>query len=142
ELAHDGRDRALLLTDRDIDTFDAARLLIDDRVDRERRLTGLTVADDEFALAAADRHHRVDRLVTGLHGLAHGLTVDDAGRDALDGRHALVLDRTFAVDRIAQRIDDAAEQPFAHRHFENASRRLDRVAFDDVLVFAQDHGTD
>ena len=32
-----------------------------------------TVADDQFALAAADRNHRVDRHDAGLHRLADGL---------------------------------------------------------------------
>src|SRR5690606_38524233 len=110
ELAHDGCDRALLLADRDIDTFDAAVLLIDDRVDRERGLAGLTVADDQLALTAADRHHRVDRLVAGLHRLTDRLAVHDARRDALDRRVVRGVDRTLAIDRVAERIDDAAEQ--------------------------------
>src|SRR5690606_36276826 len=106
------------------------------------RLTGLTVADDQLALTAADRHHRVDRLVAGLHRLTDRLAVHDARRDALDRRVVRGVDRTLAVDRVAERIDDAAEQAFADRHFENASRGLDRVAFDDVLVLAQLDGAD
>src|SRR3546814_4011355 len=74
ELAHDVGDRAGLLADRDVDALHARRLLVDDRVDRQRGLAGLTIADDQLALTAADRHHRVDGLVAGLHrqiGRAH-----------------------------------------------------------------------
>ena len=60
----------LLLADRDVDALNAGGLLVDDRVDRHRGLAGLAVADDQLALAAADRDHRVDRLVAGLHRLA------------------------------------------------------------------------
>src|SRR3546814_12684808 len=63
ELAHDVGDRAGLLADRDVDALHARRLLVDDRVDRQRGLAGLTIADDQLALTAADRHHRVDGLV-------------------------------------------------------------------------------
>src|SRR5690606_10833857 len=136
-LAYDVRTRPLLLPDSDIDTFDAARLLIDDRVDGEGRLARLAVADDERSLAASDRHHRIDRLVAGLHRLAHRLAVDDAGCDALDRRVARGVDGAFAVDRIAERVHDASEQPLADGHFEDAAGRLDRVAFADVLVLAE-----
>jgi hypothetical protein len=44
-------------------------LLVDDRVDRDGGLAGLAVADDELALAAADRDHGVDGLDAGLHRL-------------------------------------------------------------------------
>ena len=57
ELAHHVGDRALLLADGDVDALNARALLIDDGIDGHRGLAGLAVADDELALAAADRHH-------------------------------------------------------------------------------------
>src|SRR4029079_14140646 len=103
-------------------------------------LARLTVADDELALAAADRNHRVDGLVAGLHRLAHRLAVDDARRDALDGRGLRGLERTLAIGRLAERVDDATQQFAAHRHFEDAAGGLHRVAFADALVVTQHHG--
>src|SRR3546814_4002918 len=58
QLAHHVGDRAVLLADRDVDALNAGALLVDDRVDRHRGLAGLAVADDQLALAAADRDHR------------------------------------------------------------------------------------
>ena len=55
-------------------------LLVDDRVDRDGGLAGLAVADDQLALAAADRDHRVDGLDAGLERLVDGLALDDARR--------------------------------------------------------------
>src|SRR5438046_5804981 len=74
-----GGDRRVLLPDRDVDADDALPLLVDDRVDRDRGLAGTAVADDQLALAAADRNHRIDRLDAGLQRLLHGLPLDDAG---------------------------------------------------------------
>src|SRR5690606_31979851 len=126
-----------LLADRDVDALDAGTALVDDRVDRNGGLARLAVADDQLALAAADRHHRVDGLEPGLHRLVDGFSRDDAGRDFLDRRRLRGFDRALAVDRLAQGIHDAAEQRFADRHFENAARRLDGVAFGDVLVVSE-----
>src|SRR5690606_6694262 len=113
-----------LLADRHVHTLDARVLLVDDRVDGHRGLAGLAVADDQLALAAADRHHRVHRLVAGLHRLADALAVDHARRHALDGRGLLRVDGTLAVHRIAQRIDHAPKQLRTHRHFKDATGGL------------------
>ncbi len=53
-------------------------LLVDDGVDGDGGLAGLTIADDELALPASDRHQRVDGLDAALHRLAHGDARDDA----------------------------------------------------------------
>src|SRR6185503_3820831 len=89
-----------------------------------------------------DRHHRVDGLVARLHRLAHRLAIDDAGRDALDRRGLRGVDRTLAVDRLAERVDDAAEQLRTHRHFEDATRGLHGIAFLQALVFTEHHRAD
>ena len=78
ELNHRGH----ALSDRDIDRNDAAVAVVDDRVERDRRLARLTVPDDQLPLATANRGHRVDRLDPGLERLFHWLAVDDAGREA------------------------------------------------------------
>ena len=52
------------------------------------------------------------------------------------------LDRALAVDRIAQRIDDTAEQAFADGDIDDGAGPLDGVAFLDVAVAAEDHGAD
>src|SRR5207237_944842 len=81
----------------------------EDRVDRDRRLARLTVADDELALAATDVRHRVDRLDSGLERLLHRLPVDDAGRLELERARLVGLDRPAAVERVPERVDDAAD---------------------------------
>ena len=64
------------------------------------------------------------------------------GRDLLDHVGFLGVDRALAVDRLAERIDHAAEQFGTDRHFQNAAGALDRVAFGNVLVLAQHHRAD
>ena len=81
---HHLRHRRALLADRDVEAEDVLPLLVDDRVDADRGLAGAAVADDELALAAADRDHRVDGLEPGLERLLDRAAVDHAGRVALD----------------------------------------------------------
>jgi hypothetical protein len=46
--------RGCTLADRDIDADQVRVLLIDDRIDTDGRLAGGAVANDQFALSAAD----------------------------------------------------------------------------------------
>ncbi len=137
-----------LLAHRDIDAVDrtAARLvspaLVDDRIDADGGLSGLAVADDELALAAPDRDHRIDGLDAGLQRLLHRLAIDDARRDGLEAAELGRGDRALAVDRLSQRVDHAAQQRLAHRDFDDAPGFLDRVAFANLGVVADDDGAD
>ena len=137
---HQLHDRRHALADRDVDADHVLILVVDDRVDRDRGLAGLAVADDQLALAAADRDHRVDRLQAGLHRLLDALALDHARRLVL-GRAGLGgVDVAGAVERTAKRIDQAAEELLADWDLEQLAGALDRVALDDALPVAEhDH---
>src|SRR5260221_7947529 len=113
---------------------------MDEEVDeRDGGLAGLAVADDQLALAASDRHQRIEGLQAGLHRLAHRLAWNDAGRLDLDQATFGRGDRALAVDRIAETVDHAAEQGLADRHVDDGAGALDRVAFADGAILAEDH---
>ncbi len=95
-----------------------------------RRLTRLTVTDDQLALAAADRNHGVDGLDTGLQGLGYGLTEDNAGCLALQGHlEQLALNGAQSVDRLGQRVYHAAYDSIAYLDGCNFIGTFYRVAF-------------
>ena len=142
QFARDRGDAGGFLPDRDIDAFDAGAALVDDGVHGDRGLAGLAVADDQFALSAADRHHGVNGFQPDLHRLVHRLARDDAGRDFFNRRDAVVFDFALAVQRPAERVHHAPEQALAGRHFQNAAGAFDRVALGQVLVFAEHHRAD
>ena len=58
------------------------------------------------------------------------------------GRRSVDLDVALAVERVAERVDDAAEQRLADRDLEQLAGALDRVALDDLLPVAEEHGAD
>src|SRR5436189_226518 len=68
-----------------------------------------------IALAAADVRHRVDRLDPGGERLLHRLPRDHARRLELERARLGRLDRAAPVERVAERVDDAAEQRLADR---------------------------
>src|SRR3569623_1140379 len=143
----DGR---ALLAERDIDAVELGALvaalvrvlLVDEGVDRDGRLAGLAIADDQLALAAADGDERVDRLEAGLYRLVHRGARDDARGLHFDARTLGGDDRALAVDRDAEAVDHAAEQALADRHVDDGVGALDDVAFLDLGVRAEDHDAD
>ena len=81
-------------------------------------------------------------LMPGLQRLLHRAAIHDARRDPLDLREAARRDGPLAVERLAERVDDAPEQLLADRHRDDASRPLDLVAFADGRRFAEQHRAD
>src|SRR5690606_13644232 len=137
ELTDHVADRGCLLADSDVNASYVLAFLADDGVDRNGGFTGLAVADDQLALAAADRHHGVDGLDTGLQGLRYRFTGDNAWRDLFDNVGGFGIDGALAVDGRTQRIDYASAQFGADGHFQNAAGGFDRVAFGYTGVIAQ-----
>src|SRR5262249_11124274 len=97
---------------------------------------------DQLALAAADGNHRVDCFEAGLQRLLHGPAVDDPRRIALDRPELLGVDRALAVDGLAEGVDDAPDQRFAHPHLGDAPGPLDHVPLADGAVLAEEDGPD
>ncbi len=72
----------------------------------------------------------------------HRLARQDAGRLDVDAHLLVGLDRTLAVDRIAETVDDAAEKTLADRNFDDGAGPLDRIAFLDRAVVAENNDAD
>ena len=138
----DVSNRGGLLADGDIDADHALATLVEDSVDGDSGLTGLTVADDELTLTTADRHHGVDSQQASLNRLAHRGTVDNAGGLKLNGAAVRGDNVTQTVDGLAERIDDAAEHGTAHGDIHNAASGAALVAFLDGVDGTKQNGAD
>src|SRR5439155_16844555 len=136
------RDGRFLLANGDINTDDVLFLLVDDGVDGDLCLAGLAVADDQLTLAAADGGHRVDGLEAGLERLVHRLPARYAGGVRFHGPAQGGDDGTLAVLRVAERINDAADEGVADRHAQELTRSADLVALGNLQVVTQDDDAD
>src|SRR5664279_280517 len=146
----DAGDRGALLADRDVDAADLllriaglpVLLLVDDGVDADRGLPRLAVTDDQLALPAADRRHRVDRLDAGLQRLADPLPLDHRCGLQLQRAGGLRDDLAEPVDRLPEWIDHPAEKRIAHRDRQHLAGSGDLLTFLDRVRVAEDHRAD
>src|SRR3989449_8181213 len=136
------RDGRALLPDRHVEAVHVLALLVDDRVHADRGLARAAVADNQLALAAPDRDHRVDGLEPGLERFLHRPAVHDARGVTLDRPKLVGVDRALGVHRLAERVDDPTSQRLADRHLGDPVRPPDDVAFLDERVVAEEHRAD
>ena len=116
--------------------------MVQDGVERDRRLTRLTVADDQLTLSSSDRNHRVDCLDTRLHGFLDRLAIDDARCRALDRAILLTCARARAVNRLSDCVHDAAKQSLADRDRNHAPRALNGLSLLNTDVRAEQNRRD
>ena len=135
-------DAGALLPNGHVEAHDVLAALVEDGVDRNAGFPGLSIADDQFALAAADRRKRVDHFQTGLERFLNVLTVDDARRLDFDGAIVRRLDRRASVNRNTERIHNAAHERLADGDGGDALRTLDLVSFADVRFVAENRHAD
>ncbi len=142
EHGHDLGDGGELLADGDVDADEALAFLVDDRIDGECALAGLTVADDQLALAASDGDQGVDGLDAGLDRRIDRLAGDDTRCDALHGAGRGMGDRTLVVQGPAERVDDTAQETGPDRHLNHATGSLDGVTLLDMGWVAENDRAD
>jgi hypothetical protein len=102
----------------------------------------ITVADDEFALAASEREQGVDHDQAGLHRLDDQIPIDDRRRGPLYRHARLRRDRPLAVQRSPERVDDAAEQFRPHRRAHDIARATHAVACLDAVDVVEEDAAD
>ena len=108
-------------------------LLVEDGVNGDGGLAGLTVTNDEFALTATNRGHRVNRLDTGLHRLVHGLTAHDSGSLNFHTTLLNANERTLAVDGLTKCVHNATKNAFTNRNRQNFAGGLHGLTFFDAI---------
>ena len=135
----DAGDRGPFLTDGHVNAVDVQPLLIDDGIGGNRGFPRLAITDNEFALAAANGNHGVDRFQPGLQGFTHGLALNHPRSPDFDQTGLRGLNRTFSIYGLPNGIHDAPDEGITNRNLGNAARSLDRIAFFNPRVGAHQH---
>ena len=134
--------RGILLTDRNINTDDILAALVDDGVRRNSGFTCLTIANDQLALAAANRNHAVNGLDARLKRHTDALTFNDARCRAFNRSGMAGLNFAFSIHALSKCVDDAANQLFANRNGNNAPRATNDAAFVQAHIATQNNNGD
>src|SRR5262249_10239528 len=115
------------------------RLLIENGIERNCGLSGLTVSDDQLALATSNRDQRVNGFQTGGHRLVHRFVRNNPGGFPIDARSFLKLYRTLPINRISESVNHATKQALAYRYVDNRASAFDRLTFLDFTVVAKNN---
>ena len=134
--------RRVLLADCHIDALHSLTLLVQDCVDRNSGLSRLAVTNDQLTLATADRGHGVNRLDASLQRLPHGLTSNDSRSLDLHASGGGGVQRSFAVDGLAEGVNHSTQQRITTGNRENPSGGLDHLLLFEVVNRTEDDGTD
>src|SRR3989344_2497554 len=139
QFGHNARHLGFFLPGGYIDTDDILALLVDDGIDSDSCFSRLAIADDEFALSAADRDEGIDGLDAGLYRLIDRLAGNDAPGDFLYRVKCRCVDFSLAIDRHTERRKDAADDILSDWHGKDFPRAFDDHPFADIIRFSHKH---
>ena len=142
ELGDDLGDGGAALADGAVDADDVLVALVDNGIDRDGGLAGLTVTQDELALAAAYRDQRVDGLDARLQRRLDARAVHDPRRLALDGQALRGAHGTALIQGLARCAHDAPQQRLADGDVEESARAPDLTARLDPRAGIEQHYAD
>ena len=116
--------------------------MVDDGIDGNRRLTGLTVSDNQLTLSTADRNHGIDSLQSGLQRFGYRLTEDNS-RSLAFQRHFIQFAAYLApsVQGNSQRVDDTSQHAFSHLDGSDTLGTLHNHPLLDTVCRAQKYGS-
>ena len=81
--------------------------MVDDGIDGDGSLSGLSVTNDELSLSSSDWDETIDGLETGLHGFVDGLSWDDTWSLDFDSGSPGGLDWSETIDGVTEGIKDS-----------------------------------
>ena len=116
--------------------------MIDDRVDADSRFTRFAVTDNQFSLAATNGSHGVDRLDSRLHWFGNRLSFGNTRSDDFNRTRFAGIDRSFPIERVAQRIKYAADDRITDGNRKQRAQGFHLIAFVDLEIVAEDDDTD
>ena len=146
--------RRCLLANGYINAVNTLAFLVNDGINGNGCLTGLTVADNKLTLSPSNRNHGVNSLDSGLEGSIYGFPLNYAVSHTLNTAELISFNRAFAVKGLPQSIYYTSCHGIAHRNLYHSACGFYRIAFTDpagitkqnrtnvVLFQVQNHAVD
>jgi hypothetical protein len=105
-------------------------------------LSGLTIANDQFTLATANRHHGVDRFKASLDRLVDGSSRENTGGFELGTASLGGLNWAFAINGLTEGVNNTTKHGLANRNIDNLASPLHGFTFFDKTIGTEKHHTD
>lgn len=140
----------LLLSDSDVDAVELLDLitslevlsLVDDGIDGDSSLSGLSISDDQLSLSSSDWDQTIDGLKSGLHWLVDGLSWDDTWGSDFDELSLGGLDGSLSVDGVSEWVQNSSDHLVSDGDVNDGSGSSDDITFSDFSIVTQDDDTD
>lgn len=116
-------------------------LLVDDSINGNSGLTGLSISNDELSLSSTDWHEGINGLESGLHGLVDGFSWDNTWGLELDSLSLVALDWAETIDWVTEWVNDSTEHTFTDWDIDDGSGSLDDITLLDLSIVTQDDNT-
>mmetsp|Transcript_24779 Transcript_24779/g.45972 ORF Transcript_24779/g.45972 Transcript_24779/m.45972 type:complete len:512 (+) Transcript_24779:271-1806(+) len=136
-------DGGSLLSNTNVDTGQRIRLglLVDDGIDGNGGLTGLTITNDQFTLSTTNGDESINGLKAGKHRLGHGLTRDDSGGLNLRTGSLAVIEGGTSIDGLTDTVHDTSEELVTNGNVDNGTGTLDSVSLKNVTIITKNHNS-
>ena len=139
---HDLLERRYRFPDAAVDADDVFALLVENGIERNDRLPGHAIAEDQLSLSLGDRDQDVHDLGPRRQGLIDGAPPRD-GRGIAEHRVVIFrLDLDPAVALVPERRDHPAQERLAHRDPERLTHAGNHHAHAEFAGIAEDQGQD
>jgi hypothetical protein len=136
------RDGRPFLTDGHIYAKYIVSFLVYDRIDGDDCFPSAPVTDNKFPLSSSDGDHGVNSFYTCLKWFSNGLANNNTGGHLLDVPELLGLNRSFAVNRRAETVNNSADKGFANGYLSNSPCPFYKITFFDFVVFSKNNSAD
>jgi hypothetical protein len=113
-------------------------LLVDNGINGNSGLSGLTITNDKLTLSTSNRDQGIDGLESGKHRLGNGLSRDDTrGLDFRTGACA-VIERGTSINWLTDTVNDTSEELLSDRNIDDSSSTLNGVTFQNITIISKD----
>mmetsp|Transcript_26419 Transcript_26419/g.56773 ORF Transcript_26419/g.56773 Transcript_26419/m.56773 type:complete len:563 (+) Transcript_26419:264-1952(+) len=143
ELSNKLGDGGSLLSNTNVDTGKGIRLrlLVDNGINGNGGLTGLTITNDQLTLSTSNGDKGINGLKAGKHGLGHGFAGNNSGCLHLSTAALAVVKAGASINGLADTIHNTSQKLLADRNVDNGSGTLDSVTLKDVTIVAENHNS-
>mmetsp|Transcript_17320 Transcript_17320/g.24659 ORF Transcript_17320/g.24659 Transcript_17320/m.24659 type:complete len:292 (+) Transcript_17320:580-1455(+) len=117
-------------------------LLVDNCVNSNGGLSGLTITNDKLTLSKSNGDKGIYGLKAGKHGLGNGLTGDNSGGLNLSTRTSAGIKGSTSINGLTNSVDNTSKKLLTNRNIHNSSSTLDGVSLKNITIVTEDHNSD